>query len=258
MGFQVQSKGDKRLLEIIQNDYGYLPEELQPKNDAPQLELNYYERGHITEQLPSWVMEADGSIKFLDTRLAEEQAREEIITYKQAMRSLLSPIIGDLLTLPGQLRESLIRTNRVQRLSQLDLCAELYDSIQQMEAEGVTKFAGIVRFARAYCNIDLSLSVNSLAVTGKKTRSNLSAGPKIKKTLAGQRHDFVRKQAARLYKAAPVWRGERPQTVAKELQRRQLKQKLIKNKLLDKGKEINVRTIAGYLGDASDSPLSAE
>lgn len=181
MGFQVESESDKRLLELIQNDCGHPPEELQTKNDEPQLELNYYERGYITENLPSRIIEADGSTKLLDPRPAEERAYDEIIAYKEAMRRMILPIIGDLLTPPGQLREALVRTNRVQRLSRLDLYAELYDSIQQMEAEDVTKFAGVVRFARAYRNMDLSLSVNSLAMRGEKQRKILTPARRQKK-----------------------------------------------------------------------------
>src|SRR5271166_5821086 len=91
-GAQGTSEIEKRALELIESDYGYLPERFQVKPDGRELEMNSYDRGYLTEQLPSRIIGADGSATFLDTRPAEEQARDEVMTIKQGMKTLLDPI----------------------------------------------------------------------------------------------------------------------------------------------------------------------
>ena len=63
-----------------------------------------------------------------------------------------------------------------------------------------------------------------------------------------------REQARLLYKVAPVWRGKRAQTIAKHLlDHYQLNNMLIQKKLLPRGRQIDVRTVAGYLSGAGSA-----
>jgi hypothetical protein len=192
MGVQDTSQIEKRALELIESDYGYLPERFQVKPEGRELEMNSYERGYLTEQLPSRIIGADGSATFLDTRPAEEQARDGVMTLKQGMKMLLGPISTGVSAPPGELREELIRSGRVERLSRWDLYAELLDSIEKLEMDGVTKYSGVMRFARAYRNFDLSISINELAQKGAKAAENLGAGPRAKKSRAVRRRAFIR------------------------------------------------------------------
>lgn len=129
MRVQGTSQIEKRALELIESDCGHLPERFQVKPDGRELEINSYDRGYLTEQLPSRIIGADGSATFLDARPAEQQARDEVMTLKQGMKMLLGSTTTGASAPPGELREELIRSQRVERLSKQDLYVELYDSI---------------------------------------------------------------------------------------------------------------------------------
>lgn len=121
------------------------------------------------------------------------------------------------------------------------------------------KYSGIIRFARAYRNLDLSISINELAQKGAKVEENLGAGPRTRESRAVRRRAIVREQARLLYKVAPVWRGKAPQTIAKHLlDHYQLNNMLIQKKLLPRGRQIDVRTVAGYLSGAGENAARAE
>jgi hypothetical protein len=180
-GVQGTPKIEKRALELIEADYGYLPERFHVKPDGRELEMNSYERGYLSERLPSRIISDDGSATFLDTRPAEEQARDEVMTLKQGMKILLAPITTGVSSPHGELRTELIRSGRVERLSQMDLYAELYDSIEKMEVYGIASYSGVLQFARAYHNLDLSISIDELAQKGCKSKRKSRRGAENKR-----------------------------------------------------------------------------
>jgi hypothetical protein len=178
-GDEPESAIKKRTLELIKDDLGYVPERFQqpahPMSEIDQrvFELNRYERGYLAEQRPSRLLNGRGDLVFEDTRSAEEQAREEVFAWRDAAAMLLGRFISEASSPPGKLREMLIRDKGIERLSSVDLYAELYDSIRQMEADGIKNFLGVIRFAKAYRNLDLSFDINELARRARRRRTTL-------------------------------------------------------------------------------------